>query len=97
MLHVSIEKNSLFNVLSKTQSIASKRSSMPILSNVLIETGNNEIYVKATNLEVGIKLICEAEVHSEGKIALNAKSLCCVFQRTLKNGHSSRDRLEGVA
>jgi DNA polymerase-3 subunit beta len=75
MLNISINKSPLFNVLSKTQTIAGKRSSMPILSNVLLETDETSLIIKATNLEVGIKLICDAEVHGQGKIALNAKAL----------------------
>jgi len=74
-MHISIHKTDFHRILSKTQSIADKRSSMPILSNVLLETSENLLIVKATNLEVGIKLLCDVEVKKDGKIALSAKSL----------------------
>jgi DNA polymerase III subunit beta len=71
----SINKNVFLKSLSKTQTIADKRMSMPILSNVLLETNGNSLIIKATNLEVGITLKCDIQTMEEGKIVLSSKSL----------------------
>ena len=71
----SIDKNVLLKILSKTQTIADKKISMPILSNVLLEAHSNTLTVKATNLEVGITLVCDVEISEEGKIVLSSKAL----------------------
>ena len=41
----SIDKNVLLKILSKTQTIADKKISMPILSNVLLEAHSNTLTV----------------------------------------------------
>ena len=58
-----------------TQGIVERRNTMPILANVLIEAHGSEIYLTATDLEVGIKGKMEGEVARDGKVTVNAKKL----------------------
>ena len=51
----SIEKEIFLKGLSRVQGIVEKRNTIPILSNVLIETDNDAIRLTATDLEVGMR------------------------------------------
>lgn len=53
----------------------STRSSLPVLSNVLLATDEGRIRIEATNLELGIKTWVGAKVETEGKVTLPAKML----------------------
>lgn len=70
-----IDKELFLKSLQKIQGIVEKRTSMPILSNVLLQAGDGVLCVIATDLEVGMKSTYPAEVVSTGKITVNAKKL----------------------
>lgn len=75
MLDITISREELLKGISKTQSIAEKRSSMPILSNVLLETSESNLSITATDLEISFKGSYEAEVADEGRITVPARKL----------------------
>ena len=58
-----------------TQSTVERRTTMPILANVLIEFRKDDTRVTATDLEIGVRARLEAEVGEEGAVTLNAKKL----------------------
>jgi DNA polymerase-3 subunit beta len=70
-----IDKESFLKSLQKIQGIVEKRTSMPILSNVLIEASESSLHITATDLEVGMKSVYPAEVTSPGRITVGAKKL----------------------
>jgi len=70
-----IEKDILVRALQKVQGIVEKRNTMPILSNVLLETEGESLYVTATDLEVGMKSSYKAEVIKTGRITVSAKKM----------------------
>ncbi len=72
-MELTIPKPALLEVLQITQGIVEKRSSMPILSNVLIETNPGGIQLVATDLQVGIRLQCPAQVINPGGISILAR------------------------
>lgn len=74
-MEFKIEKDILLKALQKIQGIVEKRTSMPILSNVLLEATGSSINVTATDLEVGMKSSYPAEVISTGKITVSAKKM----------------------
>lgn len=55
----------------------SRKKTLPILSNVLLETDpdNSQLILTATDLEIGIKTKIDAEISSPGKITISAKKL----------------------
>jgi len=53
----------------------STRSTMPILSNVLLATDGSRLRLAATNLELSINCWVEAEVEQEGRVAVPARLL----------------------
>ena len=75
-MKLSITKNDLQRGLGRIQAIVEKRNSMPILANVLLEAhAEGRLEFAATDLEVGIRGSCAAEVSEPGKVTASAKKL----------------------
>lgn len=74
-MEIRIAKSEFFKGLQSVQGIVDVRSTMPILSNILIETHEEGIGIIATDLEIGVKGIYEARVIQKGKITINAKKI----------------------
>ena len=70
-----VQREQFLEALQYTQSVVEKRNTMPILSNVLIEVKKNDLYLSATDLEIGIQVKCTVETKEEGSITLGAKYL----------------------
>ncbi|HPI40246.1 MAG TPA: DNA polymerase III subunit beta [Pseudobdellovibrionaceae bacterium] len=70
-----IEKRDLVALLSKTLNIVEKKTTMPILLNVLLEAHENSVKVSATDLEVSLTDSVKALVKTPGNIAFNAKNV----------------------
>jgi DNA polymerase-3 subunit beta len=78
-MKLSFAKNDLLNVIQTVQSCISVKSTLPILSNLLIQAekdpkgSGSHVKVEATDLEVGVRSSVKAEVTREGKITVPAK------------------------
>jgi DNA polymerase-3 subunit beta len=70
-----IEKKDLLSLLAKAQNIVEKRTTMPILVNILLDVSANSVQVFATDLEVSLTDKCPIKMEVMGKVAVNAKSL----------------------
>lgn len=74
-----MELQCLQETLKKGLSLANRavatRSTLPVLSNVLLETDDGQLRISATNLELGIRTWIGAKVQSEGAVTLPAKLL----------------------
>lgn len=62
-------------LINKIQNVVPLKPTVPILSNVLIEVGNDELILTATDLTVGIRCNTEVNILEEGATALPAKKL----------------------
>jgi DNA polymerase III subunit beta len=75
-MQFSVSKNALLKELNLLQGIVEKKSTIPILSNVLIETANDStISLVATDLDVSLQTECAAESVRPGAIVLQARKL----------------------
>jgi DNA polymerase-3 subunit beta len=74
-MKIMIEKKTLLVSLQRVQGIVERRNTIPILSNILMETGKNGIHVTATDLEIGLKGFYPAVIHDEGKITFSARKM----------------------
>jgi DNA polymerase-3 subunit beta len=68
-------KASFLNELLALQGIIEKKSTIPILSNVLLTAEKDRLELAATDLEVGIRSACDAKVARPGAITVSAKRL----------------------
>lgn len=74
-MDLKIKKDSFQKLLRWTQGIVEKKTTMPVLSNVLLETNGKNLQVVATDLEIAVAAEQEAEIKREGKAVVNARSL----------------------
>jgi DNA polymerase-3 subunit beta len=82
-INCNITKDDFQEGLNSIQNITSKKGTMAILSNVLIETTHGGLILTATDLEVGIRLFVPAEIKGEGSLTLPAKK---VFEIVRESG-----------
>lgn len=66
--------------LAQVQNIVGSRSTMPILSNVLIEAEGETVALTTTNLDLGTSLRIKAEVSTSGRITLPVKKLLAIIK-----------------
>ncbi|MDD2493984.1 MAG: DNA polymerase III subunit beta [Tissierellia bacterium] len=64
------EFNKSINIVQKA---VSSRTTLPILTGILIEAIDNKLILTATDLDLGIKTYCDCEVIEEGSIVIHAK------------------------
>lgn len=74
-MELTFERDALLDALQVLQGVASGRTALPILSNVLIRAEGDTIECMATDLEVGIRMKVEGAVKEEGAITVSAKKL----------------------
>jgi DNA polymerase-3 subunit beta len=71
----SVAKEKLLEGLQQVQNVVSTRTTLPILSNVLLQAHGDEIHLTTTDLDVGVRGSCEADVEKEGATTLPARRL----------------------
>ena len=74
-MKISVTKEDLSAGLQSVQNVVGARSTLPILSNVLLIAGDNKLELRATDLEVSINASVPAKVEVEGASSLPAKRL----------------------
>ena len=73
-MKIQIFKEDLLNNLQIVQNIISPKNTLPILSNILLETENNNIKIIATDLDIGILINISANnIQEQGAITIPAK------------------------
>ncbi len=70
-----IKRELLLAGMQRTAGIVEKKTTMPILNNVLIATRTGGISISATDLEIAVMAGYEAEVQTEGRVTLSARKL----------------------
>lgn len=74
-MEFSVAKDVFLKGLSRVQSIIEKKTTLPILTNVLIDAKTDTIEILATDLTVGIKGQYDAQVKEKGSVTVGAKKL----------------------
>jgi DNA polymerase III subunit beta len=75
-MHVIVSKKDLLPVLDRCQGVADKKSTMPVLGNVLLEVGGpNELRLAATDLILAVRGKVPARVEQGGSVAVGARDL----------------------
>lgn len=84
-MKLTIEKDALLEALQKVQSIVGQRSTLPILSNVLLRAEGDSISLTTTDMEVCVKTSAGAEITEAGGTTLPARRFFSIC-RELPNG-----------
>jgi len=75
-----ISKEAFLDGLQKVQHVVSSRTTLPILSNVLLVAKDGRIQFTTTDLDVGITGSVEAQIEKEGATTLPAKRLVSIVR-----------------
>ena len=74
-MEIVLNKEEFLNGIKVVKNITSSKGVQPVLSNILIETiSNDRVRFLATDLNLSISIKLKAEVVSEGRITLSAKT-----------------------
>jgi DNA polymerase III subunit beta len=74
-MEFSVSKSDLVRELGLTQGVVEKKTTIPILSNILVETDHDQVWLTATDLELGIRCACPARIKREGAGTIPARRL----------------------
>lgn len=75
-----IEKNALVNGLQMGYGIISPRSTVPILSNVLLRADEKKLWLTTTDMEVSVRCSVEADVSKVGSSTIPARRLLSIIK-----------------
>lgn len=74
-MELKIKRSEILKGLGLVQSIVERKTTMPILANVLLEAKKKILSITATDLEVGLNGTFLTDVISEGKLVVHARSV----------------------
>src|SRR5436190_11527653 len=74
-MELTVAKADLQKELQLCQGVVEKRSTIPILSNVLLKASNGTLQLAATDLDVTILSSCPAKISTPGGVTIEAKRL----------------------
>ena len=76
----SVSKEKLLEGLQRVQNVVSTRTTLPILSNVLLQASDKELRLTTTDLDVGVRCSVEASVDKAGGTTLPARRLFSIVR-----------------
>jgi len=82
-MQIVCSKAELLKGIQTVQAAVSTKSTLPVLSNILLETKTNQLKLASTDLQVGIRCLISAEIVKEGSLTIPAKTFSD-FIRTLR-------------
>lgn len=74
-MEFTIQRSELLAGLYLTQGIVERRTTVPILGNVLIQSGGDGVVIAATDQEIAIRRQCTAAVKKKGTLTAGARKL----------------------
>ncbi len=74
-MELVVKQAELLKELELTQGVVERKTTIPILSNLLLEAKGEVLHITATDLELGIQTACPAKVKMEGATTVPARRL----------------------
>ena len=74
-MEFTVNKADLLRELNLSQGVVERKTTIPILSNILFEADGDRVHLTATDLELGIRCSCTADVKKSGAGTIPAKRL----------------------
>ena len=72
-MKIIVKKEKLLESIQIVQNIVSSKATLPILSNILLETKGKELKINTTDLDIGISCGIDVNIAEEGAITIPAK------------------------
>ena len=76
----SVSKEKLLDGLQLVQNVVSTRTTLPILSNVLLQASGGQLRLTTTDLDVGVSGVIEAQIEKPGATTLPARRLATIVR-----------------
>ena len=92
-MKISVDRDNFSRCLTRLQGVVEKRNTMPVLANCLIRSGDDKVYLLATDLDITIIDSCPAKVKKPGSVSVNARKLYEIFKE-LEPGEVELDEPE---
>lgn len=73
-MELTVERNAFLEGIQRTLSIVGK-AGLDILNNLLLESGDDEIRITATDREIGLVASYPAKVETAGTVLVNARKI----------------------
>ena len=81
-MEVTVNRDALLKTLGRAYGIIEKKSTLPILSNVLIEADNSKIRITATDLDIiYVEEISSVEIKKSGSTTTSANILYEILRK----------------
>src|SRR3989442_4301207 len=71
----SVKKTDILKELAYVQGVVERKNTIPILSNLLLETKGTDLLVTATDLDVSIECSCPASIKVSGALTISARKI----------------------
>jgi DNA polymerase III subunit beta len=80
-MRVTIERSAFLKALTHVQSVVERRNTIPILSNVLLQAGDGQLKLTATDLDIEIVENVPAEIGKGGAATVPAHMLYDIVRK----------------
>jgi len=84
-MRISVKKEDLVFGIQAVIGAITQKNTLPILSNFLLETDNNNIKITATDLDIGITATIQAKVQEKGAVTVLAKRFADIIKELPNN------------
>ncbi len=74
-MEIRVNRSEFLGELAPMQGIVERKTTIPVLSHLLLTVREDRLHLAATDLDVSLTSWCEADVKREGGIAVQAKKL----------------------
>ncbi len=95
-MEISLNRLEFLNEIVPMQGVVERRTTIPVLSHILLRATDDRLYIAATDLEVSLTSWCEAKVKDEGAIAIQAKKLQEIVRASSGDELTLRIEQDGV-
>ena len=95
-MEIRLNRTELLAELVPMQGIVERRTTIPVLSHLLLRAEGDRLEIAATDLEVSLTSSCDGEVKEEGAIAIQAKKLLEIMRASAGDEVTLRIDQDGI-
>ena len=95
-MELKIKQADFLEGLKWTQGIAERKSTMPVLSNVLLNAESDHLRIMATDLELSIRVDTPCKVLKKGSVLVNAKGLFDIVKEAANKEIKISGKQDGI-
>ena len=95
-MEIRLNRVEFLSELGPMQGIVERRTTIPVLSHILLRATDERLHIAATDLEVSLTSWCEAKVTEEGAIAIQAKKLLEIIRASTGDEVTLKIEKEGL-